>query len=135
MFKILFLQRIKFIKCMKSLFIILLVSVFVVGCYYDSEEDLYGTSNCITTNPSFANDIQPIINLSCAAPCHFPASSLGGGISLDSYNSVLIQAKNGSLVGSIKHEGFSAMPKDQPKLDDCKIAKIDAWVKAGSLNN
>ncbi len=72
---------------------------------------------------------------SCSAPCHFSSSTLGGGILLDTYNSVAVAAKNGTLVGSIKHDGFSAMPKDQPKLDDCRIAKIEAWVKAGSPNN
>ncbi|MFZ1454640.1 MAG: hypothetical protein WAT46_01265 [Saprospiraceae bacterium] len=104
------------------------------ACYYDSEEDLYGSANCNTTNVSFASDVNPIIVNHCVS-CHFKGSNIGGGINLDGYVAVESYAKNNSLVGSVKHSGFSPMPKGQPKLDDCKISKIEAWVKAGSPNN
>ena len=120
---------------MKQMFFYLLFAVLVSACFYDSEEDLYGIKECVTTITSFINDIRPIINPTCTTPCHSSSSTLGGGIVLDGYSSISNYAKNGSLVGSIKHDGFSAMPKDQPKLEDCKIAKIEAWVAAGSPNN
>ena len=120
---------------MRNIIFFFLSTYLFSTCYYDSEEDLYGVKACSTTNISFSNDVRPIITSSCSTPCHFSSSSLGGGIVLDTYNAVATVAKNGSLVGSIKHDGFSAMPKGQAKLDDCKISKIEAWVKGGSLNN
>lgn len=110
------------------------LSVLSFSCYYDSEQDLYSGTTCNTTNVSFAADVNPIIVNQCVS-CHFKGSTIGGGINLDGYTAVETYAKNNSLVGSIKHSGFSPMPKGQAKLDDCKISKIESWVKAGSPNN
>ena len=118
-------------KCLGLLFVIIFS---LSSCYYDSEEDLYGSVICNTTNVSFASDVNPILVNHCVS-CHFKGSSIGGGINLDGYTAAVTYAKNNSVVGSIKHEGYSAMPKDQNKLDDCKISKIEAWVKAGSPDN
>jgi hypothetical protein len=114
--------------------VLVLMLVFLTSCFYDSEEDLYGISTCNTTNISFASDVNPILVNHCLS-CHFKGSTIGGGINLDGHTAVASYAKNSSLLGSIKHEGFSPMPKGQNKLDDCKISKIEAWVKAGSPDN
>ena len=107
----------------------------VTGCYYDSEEDLYPPVSCDTSNISYSLDIVPIMATSCLN-CHFNGSSIGGGLNLEGHAALKASAENGSLVGSVTHaSGFSAMPKDASKLDECKIKKINAWVQAGSPDN
>lgn len=119
---------------MKQYSILIILALLLAGCYYDSEEDLYPSADCVTTNVSFANDIKPILDASCVS-CHNPVSTIGGGIDLNGHAAVLPYATNGSLVGSVKQVGYSAMPKGASKLDNCKIAKMEAWVLAGSPNN
>ncbi|MFZ1750079.1 MAG: hypothetical protein WAU01_07805 [Saprospiraceae bacterium] len=122
------------LKIYKFFIVVLSISV-VSGCYYDSEEDLYPAVVCKTDNVSFNTDIKPILAASCLS-CHVATSTIGGGIDLETHGNVLSYANDGSLVGSIKHAaGYSEMPKSASKLDDCKIAKIESWVKAGSPNN
>ena len=104
------------------------------SCYYDSEEDLYPATECLTTNVSFSADIVPILNNSCIG-CHSASANLGN-ISLEGYNAVKVHVQNGKLLGSVKHlSGFSAMPQGAPKLESCKILKMEAWINAGSPNN
>lgn len=117
---------------------ILLVSIiFVLGipaCTYNSEEELYGISNCNTENMSYSNDIVPLITNNCIG-CHNSNSYLGD-VNLEGHSEIVKHATNGSLVGSIKHSaGYVAMPDGSPKLDACSIAKIESWVAAGSPNN
>ncbi len=120
---------------MKSIGIFVCILFCLVGCYYDSEEDLYPSSACNTTNISFVNDIQPILANSCLS-CHNATSTIGGGVVLEGHTAVLRYANDQSLVGSVNHNsGYSAMPQSASKLDDCKISKIESWVQAGSPNN
>jgi hypothetical protein len=43
---------------------------------------------------------------------------------------------NGELLGSIRFEaGYSGMPKNQSRLADCDIEKIEEWVNQGAPNN
>ncbi|MBK8346530.1 MAG: hypothetical protein IPL08_02525 [Saprospiraceae bacterium] len=119
-----------------KILVILLFTVSIIpGCYYDSEDNLYPSTACNSTNVSFANDIQPILANACNN-CHNSSSTIGAGIVLVGHAAVLPYATSGSLVGSVKHTGsYSAMPKNASKLDDCKIAKLESWVLAGSPNN
>jgi len=79
--------------------------------------------------------IKPIIDSRCAtAGCHIDAQA--SGISLSSYQGVAGIANSGKLLSAITHNGqASFMPKGQPKLDDCTIAKITKWVNDGAPNN
>ncbi|MBK9733476.1 MAG: hypothetical protein IPO92_00335 [Saprospiraceae bacterium] len=121
---------------MKNLFSVYIFSaLFLTSCYYDSVEDLYPASECITVNVSFSQDIQPILVNNCLT-CHTAASTIGGGINLEGHEAVLFYANSGSLVGSVKQSApYSAMPKSAAKLEACKILKIESWVQAGSPNN
>jgi hypothetical protein len=115
---------------------LLLIVILLSGCYYDKNEKLYapqaGTNSCDTTAITFAAKIQPILTSSCVG-CH-SASNASGGFALDSHSAVI--AAQGRLLGSIKHSsGFSAMPKNAPKLGDCQIAQIEKWITAGAPNN
>jgi hypothetical protein len=104
------------------------------GCYYDVEEELYPDTGCATDGITYSGFIQPLLEDNCYV-CH-NAVSQEGGIVLEGYDHVLVRVTGGDLIGALKHEsGFSPMPQNQPKLVDCQIEKIEAWIAEGALNN
>jgi hypothetical protein len=125
---------------MKYLFKIILTvftfSIFLYGCYNNSEEYLYPTINtdCDTTNVTYSATISSIISETCLS-CH-QGGSAGGGIDLSNYANVKAQVDKGRLLGSIQQlSGYSAMPKGAAKLSDCKINQINIWINKGTQNN
>lgn len=110
------------------------------GCYYDSEEALYGKPGngiCNTDVTKFSLQIKPILQSYCLA-CHSNSSafSSGGGIKLQEYADVKVVALSGRLVGSIEHaSGFSGMPQYGGMLSDCNILIIKTWISKGALND
>jgi hypothetical protein len=117
--------------------LLLITSVMFLAqaCYYDKEEELYPPSgSCDTTNVTYSGTVFPVISNSCTS-CHTGIGA-GGNISLDSYESISAAANNGSLLGVIRHEsGWSPMPKNAGKLDDCTIKKLEIWINNGTPNN
>jgi uncharacterized membrane protein len=118
---------------------IILFILFTTGCYYDNEEKLYAevSTTCDLTNVTFAVTVKPILQASCYS-CHSNsnANSSGGGIKLENYADVQTQAKNGKLMGTVKHaSGYQAMPKGGGKLTDCEISQLQKWIDNGTLNN
>lgn len=113
-----------------------LAFLLLVGCYNDKESELYpspatGGGGCDTANMTFAK-VQPIFNQSCAlAGCH-DAVTKSFNHDLSNYNGVVTSVNSGRFLGAIRHDaGFLQMPKGMPKLDDCKLTQITAWVNAG----
>ena len=93
--------------------------------------------NCDTTKFTYAAAIAPLLNTYCTS-CHAASSApaSGGGIVLDNYNSVLVQAQNGKLLGDLQHlTGYNAMPQGGAMLSDCKITQFRKWIAAGAANN
>lgn len=89
---------------------------------------------CDLLDVTFAGTIQPIIQQSCQG-CHSGASPQGS-VSLTSYAQIQGYANSGALYGSVNHDaGYTAMPYNQPQLDDCKVEQIRLWVEAGAPNN
>jgi hypothetical protein len=122
----------------KLLLVMSVVLVGFVSCYKDNAEDMYpaGSSGggCDTTNTGFSTVIQPIINAKCATSgCHL--GSAATGYDLSDYHGVAAVANSGKLLNAINHTGGQPMPKDQPKLDNCTIAKITKWVNNGAQDN
>jgi cytochrome c5 len=118
---------------------LLIVLLFLSGCYYDSNEALYGVpaTGCNTDITRFNTEIRPILQSNCIT-CHANSVALssGGGIKLQDYADVKSYVLNGKLVGSIDHStGFSAMPKGGVKLSDCNILIIKTWISKGALND
>jgi hypothetical protein len=104
------------------------------SCYYDKEEELYGTS-CNTGNVTYSTTITGIINAYNCLSCHNGAVP-SGGFSLSGYDNVKAKVTDGRLLGAISHtQGFAAMPQNAPKMSQCDINKVKAWVDAGALNN
>lgn len=113
---------------------ILFLSLLISSCYYDKEEELYPTTECLTENMSYQSDILPILQNNCFQ-CHDAANNFGG-ITLEGFDQLKIYVNNAQLIGVIKHEsGFSPMPKNAAQLLECEIEKIEAWITDGALNN
>jgi mono/diheme cytochrome c family protein len=105
-------------------FILLLA---ISGCYYDSEEALYLSSACDTTNVTYTKSIAPICNGYCNS-CH-SQSTAQGGIVTDNY--VSVKQDINRIMLAIKHTGPSPMPKGGGSLSECDLAKFDIWVREG----
>ncbi len=114
--------------------------VFISGllllssCYYDNYDDLATTANaCDTINMTYSTNVSPILSQSCVG-CH-SGGAPAGNIPLETFSEVKVQAVNGKLLGSIKHQsGYSAMPKNQSQLSVCDINKVEAWINQGIKN-
>ena len=118
--------------------------IILAGCYNDKADQLYpeptaggGGNTCDTTTMSFATDIKPIMDQYCAtASCH-NSSVMAGTYDFSKHSEVKRAAvTTNRLLGAINHQtGFSPMPSAMPKLSDCNINKITAWVNQGTLDN
>ena len=114
--------------------ILLLLAVLLGGCAYDNEQDLYPDIICDTQLATYQAVIVPIMTNYCLG-CHSTDSNQGE-VSLEGYDNLINYVNNGRLLGSIRHQsGFSAMPKDQPKIPACDIAKIEQWIASGAKND
>ena len=114
--------------------LLMIGAVVVSGCYYDSSENLYPTTDCVTANMSLHTDIVPILQNNCYV-CHSAAIHTAD-IVLEGYSEVIKQINNGNLLGGIRHQtGFVPMPQNAPKLGSCEISKIEQWISQGSKNN
>ena len=107
----------------------LLAALFSVqACYYDNEEELYGTID--VASATWSTDIQPLVNASCAvAGCHVD----GNGIPvLDDYAGVKSIVDNGRFALRVITEGN--MPPSTPLTAE-QLAKVQAWLDAGALED
>lgn len=119
---------------MRSGLLFLLILSAVSACYYDVEEEIYPTLECNTLNINYSEEVLSIISNNCYI-CHSAASNFGN-VTLEGYTALKTYVDNGRLLGVIRHEsGFSPMPKNQPQLVECDIAKIETWINEGALNN
>lgn len=118
-------------------YIVFFSLLVLASCYYDKEEELYpspsGGGGCDTTAMTYATNIKPIFDQSCAmAGCH-DATTKSSGYDLSNYTGSAAAAKSARFLGAINHTtGFSPMPKGMAKLSDCNISKITAWINAGT---
>jgi hypothetical protein len=114
--------------------IILGVVFSLSSCYYDVAEHLYPGTACTTDNMSYQTHIVPILSNNCYI-CHSQAVNTGN-ITLEGYEELLPYINNGRLMGAIRHEsGFVPMPQNASQMSECQIARIEAWIADGALNN
>jgi len=118
------------VKMIKPLFLGFAIIFGISACYYDKGDELYGNTQCVTTNMTYTKDISVIVNQSCVN-CH-GSSAPSVGISHHDYASVVENVKNGKFVGSVKQNGTASnMPKGGGKWSNCNISKLDAWIQGG----
>lgn len=104
------------------------MSLFITGCYYDNEEELYpgsGSLACDTTGVTFSTDIMPVVNAKCAlSGCH-----ASGGLGPLMTN----QSQFDGLASSGKIRTRVLVQKDMPPsgpLPLCEQQKVDAYLKS-----
>ena len=91
--------------------------------------------SCDTTDVSYAQDVVPILQQECIS-CHTAGNRPGGGVTLDTYAGVRAAASSGHLLGALLHwDGFFAMPKNKPQLDECELLAIKQWVNKAYPEN
>jgi hypothetical protein len=118
-----------------KLIIALVITAALAGCYNHKADVLYpNPGGCDTKNVSFSADILPVLLDNCANGCHDHATQQYG-LDVTNYEGFIARPLDRTLA-ALKHEnGYSPMPKGLPKLDDCSIKKIEAWMNAGAPNN
>src|SRR5437868_2705424 len=91
-----------------NLFTGLIFILFLVGCKYNNEEELFGVKNsCDTSNVTYSTTITGILNTNGCAGCH-SGSAPSGNISLTTYAGFKAKVDDGRLWGAINHlSGFS----------------------------
>ncbi len=106
------------------------------ACYTDKAELLYPAGSCDTGSVTYSGKVKGILEQNCTfSGCH-NAASASSGVILDNIAGAQEIALDGRLLGTITHAtGYSPMPKDRNKLDDCTIQQISIWVAAGAPNN
>ncbi len=106
--------------------LVVAISILALACEKDDK--------CDTNNVSYKDDIVPILqkNGCYASGCHGASDTY----SYDTHAKLKFVADAQRLVGAVKREpGFSPMPKNGSKLDECSINLIEAWVKQGAKDN
>ena len=117
----------------KLVFPCLIVMTFA-SCYYDNELELYGNEECNTSNISYSAFVEPVLETNCYG-CH-STSANQGGVNFEGHANLVSTLAAGRFEGAIRHDsGFSPMPQGAPKLSDCTVDKIIAWIEDGALNN
>lgn len=115
-----------------TLGLLLTGTLFLTGCYYDVESELYPkdpNQTCDTQNVGYAARIEPLIRSNCYT-CHAGNAVAGGNIMLEGYEN-LKNVDGDRLYKAIAHTGPSPMPKGGSKLPDCDIAVIKKWIDSG----
>lgn len=128
-------QTISFKSLLKLSIMALIFTLSFSSCYYDNEEDLYpGSISCDTINISYAGTVAPILQNNCNA-CHNTVDQQAGIIT-DNYTDLQTIINNGKFRGAINHlNGYSPMPKDGDKLNECDLKQINIWLDSGAPNN
>jgi len=116
--------------------IIYFISVLIIGCILgissctkNSVEAVAGTHPCDTTHISYQSDVLPILQSYCYS-CHSNSNkAFSNGVNLEGYDNFKGWAQSGYVLGNIRQDpGFTGMPYGKPKISDCAINKITAWI-------
>lgn len=116
---------------MKKKIVFILFILTLISCYNDNEEDLYGPVSCDVSAITYANDVLPIINASCATTgCHVSGGSGPGDFT--NYNDLKLKVDNGTFETRVLVD--KNMPPNTP-LSNCDLQILQAWIDNGALNN
>jgi hypothetical protein len=99
------------------------------------------TSNCSADTVYFVNEIQPIINSSCAmSGCH-DAVTRAEGVELTTYAKIIRYVTPFKTSGSklytesLKTDKDRMPPAPMPALTSLQLSKISKWINQGAFNN
>ena len=114
--------------------ILLALIIWFISCENQNLEELFGKSDCDTTNVSYSEYVGPLIENHCFT-CHSDANLIAP-FSLEGYDNVNIRVNTGQLFGALNHQqGYQNMPRGRPKLPACDLSKINSWIRDGAPNN
>lgn len=117
----------------KFLLFLIVASCLFTKCTYDNEEDIYV---CDTLDVQYASVVQPILDDNGCLDCHNSNFLSEGDIVLDSYESLVEVVESGAFLGAVEHQpGYEPMPYNEPKMDECTINKLKAWINDGMPDN
>lgn len=120
----------KYIKLiLGQILFFVLFSIYFSSCTFDNEEELLEGFICDTTELVY-DDLTYIFTDICYE-CHKEGDTYREGIKMDDFENVRSSINTGKVLPAIKHEGPYNMPFNQPKLSDCDIQKIEAWINDG----
>jgi len=114
---------------------ILLITLVTFSCKKEKSEDREEDTPVVEA-VKFAADVQPIFQQSCGTggTCH--GSSNGADGKIYETHAGASSVPDSQTLGSIKHSpGFKNMPQVGSQLSASKIAKIEAWINGGKLND
>jgi hypothetical protein len=116
------------------LIIVSILTLWFASCENQNEEDLFGQMGCDTNQVSYSDYVKPLLEDHCYR-CH-SAPNLIAPFSLEGYANVQIRVSSGQLYGALNHiQGYQPMPRGEPKLPECDLAKIYSWIRDGAPNN
>lgn len=107
---------------------IVVLSIFVLSCKKEKAPEVICFEEI-----SFAQEIQPLIEMNCTVSgCHDVTEV--GGYNFTTYESVSEHAD--VILAAINHDsGVAPMPLGEPKLADSLIVKFICWKNSGKPNN
>lgn len=116
--------------------LLILFSAMISSCYFDNQEELFV---CFPEEVSYRMEVEPILKTRCYG-CHdlTNAPALGDGINIEGYGNLrgYLEGNEEKFIGSLKWNGQgSPMPKNDSRLDNCSISKIEVWIEEGTRNN
>ena len=100
-----------------------------LACTKTSADKLNPPGGCDTLHVTYSQDVLPILKAYCYT-CHAGENTVfSNGISLEKIDFLKFWGDTGYLLGNITHaSGYVGMPYGKPKLPDCEVNKIIAWV-------
>lgn len=114
--------------------VVIALAIQISSCTFYNEEDYFPIDTCNVENITYSS-LTYIFTGICAA-CHSESFTYRENIKMDSYENVVSSISTGPVWKAINHEeGVRAMPNGLPKLSDCEISKIGAWINAGMPEN
>lgn len=111
----------------------ILVAIVVLGAFvFSCKKDKALEINCFD-EISYAQEIQPLIEMNCTVSgCHDATEE--GGYNFTTHQSVSEHAD--IILSAINHEsGVAQMPLGEPKLADSLIVKFICWKNNGKQDN
>lgn len=115
---------------MKKLLTLFALVLFLgyISCTKEDPMEEEMETQCETEGLTYNNDIKSILSGCTASSCHGSDS----GRSMANFDDAKAYAGQGRILGALRHSaGFSPMPKNGSKLDDCRISQVAAWVADG----
>lgn len=115
-------------------FTLIILLLEISGCTNDKPAPPdNSTTTCVTDSITYTNSIKAILDQNCVS-CHCPDQTCSqNGTPMDSYQNIISNTTTKDNIScTVNHgNGCPPMPNSAPKLDDCSIRKIDAWVSNG----